>query len=307
MIQTKRWGKKYVDKRDWRVYNEQLVKRGEYYLDFDWVKNWHKEVEEINEGKVGRPFIFPESLIKLQAIWHATTRSYRTVEGITRDVCEAAQIPEYNDYSTINRRVNQLDTQLQPPQHENLTIFSDGSGLQVIEGGEYLREKYGKKNRKWIQVILLGDPETKEPVSYEVNIIQTSELPSAKKQVQQLQKQNIKIKAFGGDGTYDEINLWNELEQNHITPIIKPDKNARDDSESQTRNQAVKERNKKGYKKWAEKIGYDDRWPATEGIFSAFKRIFGEQIHATSEQGMLQEARIKVWAYQKLKRYGETA
>lgn len=307
MIKTKRWGKKYVDIRDWRVYNEELVKRGEYLLDFKWVQNWPKEVIEMNKGKVGRPFTFPESLIELQAIWHAITKSYRTVEGITRDVCKTAQIPQYNDYSTINRRVNQLDTQLQPPQHKNLTVFADGSSLQVVEGGEYLREKYGKKNRRWVQVIIWGDPETKEPVSFEVNIIQDSEIDSAKKQLKTLKAQNISIVAAGGDGAFDEINFWKWLEKENIKPIIKPDKNAIEDSESETRNQNVKERNKIGHKKWSKRCGYGHRWPATEGIFSAFKRIFTEQIHATSEKGMLQEARIKIWAYQKLKRYGETA
>ena len=44
----------------------------------------------------------------------------------------------------------------------------------------------------------------------------------------------------------------------------------------------------------------------TEGINSAIKVIFGEQLSATSERGMLQEAACKVWAYQRLKRYGET-
>jgi hypothetical protein len=67
----------------------------------------------------------------------------------------------------------------------------------------------------------------------------------------------------------------------------------------------VKERNKLGYKKWARKNKYGNRWPATEGIFSATKTIFGEQLAATSEKGMLQEAASKIWAYQRIKRYGE--
>lgn len=52
--------------------------------------------------------------------------------------------------------------------------------------------------------------------------------------------------------------------------------------------------------------GYGFRWPATEGIIGATKRMFGEQIHARTEIGMLQGAGIKFWAYQMLKkRYGE--
>jgi len=47
------------------------------------------------------------------------------------------------------------------------------------------------------------------------------------------------------------------------------------------------------------------RWPATEGIFSAVKRIFGEHLMATSETGLVQEAKSKMWAYLAIKRYGE--
>jgi hypothetical protein len=184
-------------------------------------------------------------------------------------------------------------------------LFSDGTGLQVVEGGEYLREKYGKKNRRWVQVIILGDPETKEPVSFEVNLIQDSELDSAKRQLAELLEKNIKIDGFGGDGTYDEIALWNWLFSQDIEPIIKPDKNAIIPSGSRIRDKNVKEKNTLGFDLWSREHSYGFRWTATEGIFSAVKRMFGEQIHARSEQGIIQEAKIKFWAYQKIKRYGE--
>ena len=168
-----------------------------------------------------------------------------------------------------------------------------------------MRDKYGKKNRRWVQVVIFGDPESKEPVSFEVNLIQSSELDSAKRQLAELQKKKVGISYFGGDGSYDEIALWNWLVYNRIEPIIKPDKNAVVPSGSRERDKNVKERNGLGYGLWAREHGYGYRWSATEGIFSAVKRIFGEQIHARSEIGMVQEAKIKFWAYQRIKRYGE--
>jgi hypothetical protein len=137
--------------------------------------------------------------------------------------------------------------------------------------------------------------------------VQSSEIDSAKRQLKNLKEQGTSIIAAGGDGAFDEIKFWNWLWEKNIWPIIKPDKNAREDSDSPIRNRHVKERNRIGHKKWSRKYGYGDRWPATEGIFSAVKRVFGEHIHARTEKGILQEAAIKFWAYQKLKRYGETA
>ena len=273
----KRWGKKYIDTRNWPRYNAQLVKRGEYLLDFDWVRNWNLELEEMNKNKVGRKYKYPNSLIKIQGIWHTHRLPYRMIEGITMRLYEMAQLPACNDYTTVNRRVNKLDVTLDAPVGKKLAVFSDGSGFQAIDGGEYLRSKYGKKNRRWIQVIILGDPDTKEPVSFEVKLIPTSEPDSAQRQLNDLIEAGVDIESFGGDGGFDKITLWEYLKRNRIRPIIKPDKNARDDSESSWRNINVKFRNENGYKKWASKLKYGTRWLATEGIFSAIKRMFGEQ------------------------------
>jgi len=305
MTKTKRWGDSYFDRRDWPVTNEQLVKRGEYLLDLDFVEKWNEELSHMNFGKCGAPYLFPNSLIELQAVWHAKKIPCRMIEGICRRLTVMGRLPEYNDYSTVNRRINRLACQLVLPNSNSLTLFSDGTSLQVVEGGEYLREKYGKKNRRWIQVVILGDPVTKEPVSFEVNIIQNSELDSAKRQLAELLDADVKITAFGGDGSYDEIALWNWLFSQGIESIIKPDKNAIIPSGSRKRDKNTHERNICGFDLWSREHGYGYRWTATEGIFSAVKRIFGEQIHASSEQGMIQEAKIKFWAYQKIKRYGE--
>lgn len=305
MAASERWGKKFVDKRNWPVYNGQLVKRGEYWLDLEWVEHWDAELAEMNADKVGRPFEFPNSLIELQATWHAHQLPYRLIEGITVKLFEFGQLPAVDHYSTVNRRINQLDLKLLPPQGGKLVLFSDGSGLQAKAGGEYLREKYGKKNRRWVQVIILGDPVTKEPVSFEVNIVQGSEPDSSVRQLEDLADAGIDVAGFGGDGAMDDFDLWDLLEEMNWSPAIKTQVNAREDSENELRNKEVKDRNKLGYKRWARKRKYGRRWPATEGVFSALKRMFGEELAAKSELGMLQEAGLKVWAYQRLKRYAE--
>ncbi|MBI4896159.1 MAG: transposase [Candidatus Aenigmarchaeota archaeon] len=306
MTKTQRWGNTFFDRRDWHLCNEQLVKRGEYFLDLDFVLGWPEEVGRMNLGKRGAPFVFPNSVIELQAVFHAKGIPFRMIEGIFRQLAVKGLVPLYADFSTVNRRVNQLACQLVLPTNTCLTLFSDGSSMQVVEGGEYLREKYGKKNRRWIQVVILGDPESKEPVSFEVNIIQESELDSAKRQLAELLHKKMKIEYFGGDGSYDEIALWNQLVYAGIEPVIKPDKNAVIPSGSRERDKNVDERNLLGYDLWSREHSYGYRWPATEGIFSAVKRIFGEKIHAKTEIGMIQEAKTKFWAYQKIKRYGET-
>jgi hypothetical protein len=65
------WGKrsKKKDTRDWKRYNEELVVRGEFYLDFEFVPNWNEELKEMNRRKRGGQYKFPDSFIKWQAVW----------------------------------------------------------------------------------------------------------------------------------------------------------------------------------------------------------------------------------------------
>jgi hypothetical protein len=302
--QRKRWGKKFIDKRHWPTANEEQVLIGEFFLDLAWVKRWDSDLRKMNEKKVGAPYRFPKSLIELQALWHAKSIPYRMIEGMTRMLCEMGQLPDFGNYSTTNRRANQLDYRLEMPEGKHLVVFGDGTGLQAVNGGEYLREKYGKKNRRWVQIVVNGDPVTKEPVSYEVNIIPESEVESVLRQLHELMRNGYIIDAFGGDGAFDSLNLWGLLKEEGIQPIIKPDKNARTDTDNDLRNQHVKER-RESYKKWARKHKYGMRWPATEGIFSAIKRIFGETLRAKSELGMTKEASAKIWAYKRMRTYAK--
>jgi hypothetical protein len=39
------------DLRDWKGYNEALVKRGLIFIDLDFVANWQRELKAMNDGK----------------------------------------------------------------------------------------------------------------------------------------------------------------------------------------------------------------------------------------------------------------
>ena len=135
MVKSERWGKKYEDKRDWKSYNEELVVRGEFLFELDWVKNWDNELIEMNAMKRGAAYRFPESLVKLQAVWNQWV-DFRGVEGITRKMQEFALIPEYNDFSTINRRVNKIEAEVTLPQKGTISVSCDGSGMKMTNRGD---------------------------------------------------------------------------------------------------------------------------------------------------------------------------
>ena len=53
-----------VEKRNWKAYNDMLVRRGEISLYIEPAALMQKkEVLRLNDGKVGRPFVYGNGLI----------------------------------------------------------------------------------------------------------------------------------------------------------------------------------------------------------------------------------------------------
>jgi len=298
-----RWGNKFMDKRNWMKYNEELVVRGEFLLDMKWVVGWGNELAEMNKGKRGKPYEYPESSIRLQGVWHQWV-DYRGIEGITRKMAEHGTMPMYNDFSTINRRVNNLDITFTLPRSGNISVACDGTGMKLENGGEYRAKLYGKR-RKYVKVIITANPHTKELYGCEVSI--EGEGPSepefALNSMESMLEHDLHIDKFWGDGSFDDIGLFGFLEKQCIEPAIKPRKNAVLSGNNTLRDKEVIERNRLGYKKWAKKRKYGQRWTGTEGIFSAVKRKFGECIRAHNIENALKEAKMKFWAYETVKAY----
>ena len=308
MTKQKRWGKNVTYIRNWRNVNETYVKRAIFYLDFEWVKSWNMELLEMNLGKRGAPFQFPNSLIKLQAIW-LNFFSYRGAEGITRKFVEFGFLPEFNDYSTIQRRVTDLDLEIPKTKSQEISVSADGSGIKMNMSGEYFDEMYGEnKRKKFIKVVITADPFKKDILKVEVSIEGKgySEPEIAEKHMGELINEGNQINEFFGDGSFDTNYLFDFCDFYAIDPIMKIRKNAVIDPEgSWRRNIEIKKYKKLGYKKWVKKKKYGRRWTGTEGIFSAVKKIYGERVRAHKTENMCLEAKRKFWAYQVIKRYAE--
>ena len=302
----KRWGKNKKYKRNWKIYNAELIKRGNFYLDFDWVKNWHKELAEMNYKKVGRPFEFPESLIKLQSIW-AHFLDYRGVQGITEMICDIGKIPQFNHYSTINRRINKMKVHFQLPRNKEINVACDGSGMKMNMSGEYFYEKYGDGKKKFIKVTISADPFEKDIFLVDVSLEgeELSEPEVAMTHIEELNALGYTIKTFWGDGAFDVHDLFDILDLYSIESAIKIRENAVVDpgGGSVRRGIEVTKYQEEGYEKWAKKRKYGMRWPGTEGIFSSVKGKFGERVRSKNEKNMLKEVKRKFWAYQIIKNY----
>ena len=308
MINKQRWGKKVAYIRDWRKTNKNYVEKATFYLEFEWVKSWEKEIAEMNLRKRGAPYKFPNSMIKLQAVW-LNFFSYRGAQGITEKFVEFGLVPKFNDYSTIQRRVISLELNIPNTKSKEICVATDGSGIKMNMSGEYFEQMYGKGERKkFIKVVVSADPFEKDILKIEASLEGegNSEPDIAEKHMKELIDDGNVIPDFFGDGSFDKHSLFDFCDQHKIKPVIKIGKNANPEVKgSWRRSVEVKKYKKLGYRKWAKQNKYGRRWTGTEGIFSAVKKIYGERVRAHRIDNMCLEAKRKFWAYQVIKRYAE--
>lgn len=296
MTKRSRWGKKYKDKRDWKVYNKQLVKRGEFYINPVFLDTWLSETKEMNAGKVGQPYLYPNSMIEFLAVLHAKAFDYRALEGIIKGLSDKLGSFPVISFSQIRRRIIELDIRFQPKSN-NLFVAVDGTGIKVSNRGEWIRQKW-QVRRGWIKVVVMGDAEGNI-----VDIRIGNENLDEKACGRGMLRDNCKvIEKYAGDGlhdTRDNFRLCNHL---GVMPVIKIRENASTRAKGcMARKKEVIKYKEKGYQKWSKENNYGMRWPASEGIFSASKRMFGEYVRSHKTRNMYHEAKLKFWAYQRVK------
>ena len=309
---VKRWGR-YEDKRDWREYNERLVKRGEMYLSLDFLKSWAEDLEKMNAGKVGAPYEYPEPFMTFLGFIHIMLGiDYRGLEGFARGLTRFAPVA-VADYSTICRRVNALKLEITETlldrEGEDVVISLDSSGIKVSNRGEWMRKKW-KVHRGWIKVHLAVDKDGKQCVAIEVtdeSVGDQNEFkPLVKKARRNIHAKGGRVVQANADGIYDTRDNFNTLDEMGVTPGIRIRENASTRAKGcPLRKKHVCEYRQLGYKKWRKKYGYGFRWRA-EGNLSAVKRLAGEYVTAAKKTNMYKEVAMKFLFYNSIIKYDAT-
>jgi hypothetical protein len=282
--------------RNWPEYNQKLVKRGEYYINPRFLESWNVEVKQMNAGKVGNPYFYPKSMIEFLAILHCKSNDYRTCEGILAAISKnyKFEFPVIS-YTQICRRVNVLEINFEINE-KNLIVAGDGSGEKSTKRGGWMREKW-KVRKGWIKVVILGTPDGKI-IDIRVGTEDLDERSSVRGMIR---KNHSKINKIILDGLHDCRKTFDLCEKYKIETAIKIRKNAQTKSKgSPRRRKEVLIYKSMSHKEWVKEKGYGFRWPASEGIFSRQKTIFGEYVAAKKKRNMYHEVKLKFWAVNRL-------
>ena len=196
---------------NWRVDNEGLVKRGEILLDFDIFRNWDREIEAKNRGKVGAPFEYPDSfidfLLRFKTGFHI---GYWQVKGLARRlIVFIPQAKNAPDYTTLQRRFEAMPMELAVYQTQSeQDIAQDSSGIKTSNRGEYKTLKYEREKKKeYIKIHIAVNIKTQEVVGLAVTPSTVVDSRVSDELIRQAQQKGRVRKDFG-DGAYDHTKIY---------------------------------------------------------------------------------------------------
>lgn len=314
---------------NWPKYNKELVNRGKRLanqiktIKTEVVEFWGKELELMNNGKEGARFMYPNSQIIFFMILRSafSIYSYRRLEGL--GILFFDQVP---DYTRLNRRIRQLDTDIIKKINREVTkastnnriieISMDGTGVQI--NGKYVwTDKKTKKLRKgdWKKINISIDIETRKILG--IKVLNRSQNEGSHENTVSLMDEtsrnissNSKINRAYADAGYDSISNFEFLNELGIQPVIKTKKKSRQIAASMN-NTDIREHKRKKYfskarnrealkqyywKYYVEEYEYGKR-STIEGVIGSFKRFFREKLFSRTDDMVEKEilTRVLVW------------
>lgn len=308
--------------RNWKEYNDRLVRRGEITLYVEpAVLIQDEELRRLNKNKVGRKFQYGNGLIFAGFALKCFLRlAYRQTEGLIKDIAGKLSLSKFPNFRTIWDRITAMKkedirfniTPLRPG--EKVEIAIDSTGLKKVNDGEYRSIKYGKK-KGWIKMHLSVDVKTGEALTEVTTTDRIHDNLEFNNLVRSLKKNLSQIDA---DGAYDSNENFEFGKEHDIVCAIPVRITSNRHHSSGARKEAVveqfgllkgrksfahiryqndtKEKRKQNQKEWRKEIGLGRRW-MVEGAYGKFKGMFGEYVFSKKWQMIQKEIRAKLYVY----------
>lgn len=279
---------------NWHVYNESLVRRGEIMLDFDVIDNWNNELWNMNEGKEGASYVYPDTFVQLLGYMRIYFHlPYRQTEGVIRSHA-GGKVPSIPDYSTINRRTNKLNIKINERIGNDIVIVLDSTGIKVTNRGEWLPHKWNVR-KGYLKIHVAVDIKKKKIVALDVTSEEVHDSTMLKKLVDNASENND-IKRVIADGAYDSKGNFRYLFDNQIEAAVKVRKNSDRLTDCCHPRKIIVLQQLRNFERWKSKVNYGSRWIA-EAVFSSIKRMFGEYVSAKKFPNMVKEMILKASLY----------
>jgi hypothetical protein len=308
----------HVNKRNWNLYNLQLVNRGRpsTYIKSAFADNG-AEVSRLNKDKVGHPYVYLNILIlSVFALKCVFKVPYRAAEGIIKDYTERNNISEYPNFRTIQWRVSQMKKDgikfMIYDKGKDLDVLIDSTGIKSSNDGEYRSTRYGKR-KVWTKIHVAVDRKTHRILNIIVTDDHIGDVREFEPLIEPIKEANT-IGNAAADGAYDSEENFKYCDDNNINAFIPVRINSIGKRGKHRRKHVIeqlgiirkrgrncnimppKEIRRANQINWKNSSGYHMR-SLVESTFSVFKNVFGEYTFSKNKDMKEKELFLKVVAY----------
>lgn len=294
--------------RNWREYNDSLVKRGSLtlWINDEDIEAWKPSCPKKRGGQVRYTDGAIQCMLMVRSVFHLTLRA---TEGFVRSVFELIDLElAVPDYTTICKRSKCLEVSLPRKAKEPLHAVLNSTGLKVFGEGEWKVRQHGySKRRTWRKLHLSVDSN-----SHEIQAVVLSEasLDDAGAVADLLDQITEPIEQLDADGAYDKRKVYDACGKRGVGRVaIPPRIDARIWQHGNclapplVRDENLRQIRRMGRKKWKQESGYHRRSLAETAVFR-FKTIFGSYLQARKLPQQETEAKVKCAALNRMTHLG---
>ena len=282
--------------RNWREYNQALVKRGSLTV---WVEQGSLDAWDYRgPAQWGGQYVYSDAaiqcLLTIRAVFHLPLRA---TQGMAQSVFELMGLGlDVPHYSTLSRRSADLAVDLSRKSKGPLHLVLDSTGLKVYGEGEWKVRKHGySKRRTWRKLHLAVDAE-----SHEIQAVMVTEakVDDAEEVDHLLRPIDREVASAAADGAYDKRKVYRVLEPRAARILIPPRRNARIWKHGNAagpplaRDENLRRIRRVGRRAWKRESGYHIRSLAETGMFR-MKAIFGDHLASRRQECQVTEGAVR--------------
>jgi len=299
-------------KRDWKKYEQELRERkgkiAEFLLSIPTKEQLLKELEKLNKRKRGRRFEIPKSIL---LFFHFLKHIFRIddrllVEYLSRLLNKIIPREDFFVHSTIVKRRKDLDLKIPlgitPEKLNGKRIYFDGMCLRVGRGGYYRSKRYHTEVR-YLKIGVFTNEKGKV-CDFTIGDEHDAEINMIREKMSAIRNSKPEAVVIDGAGSAKDIIV--SLTLSGIKPVISASETVIRKARSippphlcarhKRQDTLIWEdyaRQQIDHDKWKKETGHTMRWVFSEGVFSSFKRMFGEEAVCRTQKGLHDEVCVK--------------
>jgi hypothetical protein len=302
--------------RNWKEYNNSLVKRGQILLSFDedYLEHLYYKTSQRRGGQRVYSAQMYEYLLTIKVMlrlpWRATV-------GFAQAMLEKAfpdKVIQVPDYAHASREAGKLELKIKPlglKADLGMELAFDSTGVNVYSTSGYHQRNHGKealcrKREQWKKIHLVLELNSMQIVAMNYTSSRVNDCEVVNQLCSQIKGNITSTRA---DGAYDTNEFYELLHERHAQILIPPAVTSKAQDELKNRPKIKKdylqqrdetihwirqfESFEEGLKQWKIASGYHRR-SLVEATMFRLNRIFGFHLHHKTQQGRINEIITKV-------------